>query len=214
MTDDYPYTDVVRDDILRMIPPDGQVVGSIGCGTAASEAVLVRSGRVVHGVDVSEAAIRTAGTRISTARVVGADDLDPFGRDSLDGLILADVLEHIPFAWQALSSFVKSVRPGGWVVISVPNMLYLESLYQILWKRDWPESGTGIFDRTHIQFMTSRRLNRWCAEAGLDIEKRYYRYDPNGPRRNLVSRIADRMSLGLLHEFCVYQIQLCCRRRR
>lgn len=210
----YHYSDVVRGDILQMIPADGTVLGSIGCGTAASEAILVKSGRIVHGVDVSADAVRIASPRLTTARVIDPDDRHPFENDSLDGLILADVLEHIPAAWDALGAFARSVRVGGWLVISVPNMLYLEALYQMLWKRDWPENDTGIFDRTHIQFMTARRLRRWCAHIGLEIERSCHRYDPNGPRRHRASRLLDKMTLGLLHDFCIYQIQICCRRIR
>ena len=29
----YVYGDVLRPDLLRVIPPDGQVIGSVGCGT-------------------------------------------------------------------------------------------------------------------------------------------------------------------------------------
>jgi SAM-dependent methyltransferase len=210
----YPYTDVCRDDILRMIPADGAILGSIGCGTAASEAVLVAKGRIVHGVDVSEGAIRIARGRLTTARVFDVNNGQPFARDSLDGLILADVLEHMPAAWDALRSFAECVRIGGWVVISVPNMLYLEALYHLIWRRDWPEKDTGIFDRTHIQFMTPRRLTRWCVAAGLETAKSYCRYDPNGPRRRRASRLLDRVTCGLLHDFCMYQIQVCCRRVR
>jgi 2-polyprenyl-3-methyl-5-hydroxy-6-metoxy-1,4-benzoquinol methylase len=211
----YPYTDVVRNDILRMVPEDGLVVGSIGCGTAATEAVLVKAGRVVHGVDVSAEAIQIAGARLTTARVIDVGERRPFSPDCrLDGLILADVLEHIPGAWDALRCYTETVSIGGWVIISTPNMLYLEALYQILWKRDWPENDTGIFDRTHIQFMTRRRLRRWCANAGLEVEQSYTRYDPNGPRRERASRLMDQLSLGLLHEFCTYQIQFRCRRIR
>ncbi len=208
----FPYTDVVREDILKMIPADGHVIGSIGCGTAASEAVLVNNGRIVHGVDISSDAIQIARARLTTARVIDVNDRHPFGPASLDGLILADVLEHIPAAWDALRLFAESVRIGGWVVISVPNMLYIEALYQFLWKRDWPENSTGIFDATHIQFITARRLKRWCANSGLEIEKSYCRYDPNGPRRHRASRLLDKMTFGLLHEFCIYQIQVLCRR--
>lgn len=197
-----------------MIPADGAIVGSIGCGTAASEAVLVTNGRIVHGVDVSADAVRVASGRLTTARVVDSNERQPFSEDSLDGLILADVLEHIPFAWNALRSFTRAVRIGGWVVISVPNMLYLEAIYQFLWRRDWPENSIGIFDRSHVQFMTRRRLMRWCADAGLEIERSYDSYDPNGPRRHRVSRLLDLMSFRLLHEFCTYQIQVRCRRTR
>jgi 2-polyprenyl-3-methyl-5-hydroxy-6-metoxy-1,4-benzoquinol methylase len=211
---DYPYSDVVRPDVLAMIPADGRIIGSIGCGAAATEAELVKNGRVVHGADVSAAAVRIASSRLTSARLIDAGSSQPFASDSLDGLILADVLEHLPRAWDALRSFTECVRVGGWLVISVPNMLYFGSLYQLLWKRDWPEAQTGIFDSTHIQFMTTRRLARWCANAGLTIEKTYGRYDPNGPRRTRAGRLVDSLSFGLLHEFCIFQIQIQCRRAR
>lgn len=210
----YPYSDVVRPDVLAMIPADGRVIGSIGCGAAATEAELVKSGRVVHGADVSAAAVRLAGTRLTSARLIDAGCTQPFAPGSLDGLILADVLEHLPAAWEALRTFTECVRVGGWLVISVPNMLYFGSLYQLLWKRDWPEMDTGIFDRTHIQFMTRRRLERWCANSGLEVEKTFGRYDPNGPRRTRAGQLLDKLSFGLLREFCIYQIQIQCRRTR
>lgn len=49
---EYVYADYVRQDILRMVPKDGLTIGSIGCGYGATEAVLVREGRQIHGVDV------------------------------------------------------------------------------------------------------------------------------------------------------------------
>src|SRR5256885_5844709 len=214
MVSDYPYSDVVREDVLRMIPGDGRVIGSIGCGTGATEAVLVKNQRTVHGVDASIDAIRIARDRLTTARVIDADDRQPFAPDSLDGLILADILEHMPAAWDALRSFTRSVRIDGWVVISVPNMLYLEALREILWNRDWPERSVGIFDRTHLQFMTKRRIERSCLASGLRIECSFDRYDPNGPRRYRISRLLDVLSFRLLHEFCTYQIQFRCRRAR
>ena len=54
----YVYSDVIRDDILSMIPSDGRVIGSIGCGYAKTEGILVSQGREVHGVDISPAQSR------------------------------------------------------------------------------------------------------------------------------------------------------------
>src|SRR5262245_56553273 len=118
----YGYLDEVREDILRLIPPDGKVIGSIGCGWGTTEAVLVQQGRQVHGVDISAEAISRAASRLTSARRIEPNDFSPFDPASLDGLILADVLEHIPAAWEALTSYAKAVKPGGWVAISVPNM--------------------------------------------------------------------------------------------
>jgi 2-polyprenyl-3-methyl-5-hydroxy-6-metoxy-1,4-benzoquinol methylase len=210
---DYPYGDDVRGDILRMIPPDGRVIGSIGCGYAATEAELVRAGREVHGVDVAAEAIAVAARRLTSARLVAPDDLRPFEPASLDGLILADVIEHIPRAWVALTAYAEAVKPGGWVVISVPNMRSVDVVQRFMIGGDWPEDRTGIFDATHLQNMSKRRLTRWCRTAGLEVEQWFDRYDPNGPRRYRFFRTADLLTLKLFHSWFMYQLQVRCRRK-
>ena len=208
----YQYGDAVRDDVLRMIPPDGEVIGSIGCGYAATEAQLVAEGRQVHGVDISEEPIRLAKTRLTSARVVRPGDRRLFEPVSLDGLILADVIEHIPQAWDALREFAAYVKPGGWVVISVPNMRNYVGLRTFILKGDWPEDPGGIFDRTHVQVLTHRRLDRWCRHANLPIEQWFDRYDPYGPRRLRFFRCIDLMTGKLFHSWWMYQLQVRCRR--
>ena len=207
------YPAWVREDILRMIPPDGRIVGSIGCGVGSTEAVLVKKGYEVHGVDIEPEAVEIAAKNLTTARVIAPDDLHPFAPESLDGLILADVIEHIPRAWEALCEFTRAVRPGGWVVISVPNMRSLEVLHEFMWKGDWPERETGIFDATHIQMMSKKRLKRWIAAAGLEAERWFDLYDPNGPRRSRFFRTLDAVTFRLIHSWCMYQLQVQCRKR-
>ena len=213
MASDYQYLDGLRPDILRMFPPDGKVIGSIGCGRAATEAPLVAEGREVHGVDVSEEAIETARTRLTSARVINANDERPFEDNSLDGLILADVLEHLPLAWLRLQSFVRAVKPGGWVAISVPNNRYVEALWTLVVTGEWPELPMGIFDQTHIQVMTHKRLDRWCHAAGLKKEAEFNSYHYQPVRRQF-SRALHHASFGLLKSFLMCQIQARYRRVR
>lgn len=202
----YQYLDHFRDDIYRMIPPDGSVIGAVGCGRARTESRLVEEGRVVHGVDVSAEAIEVAKQRLTSARVIAADDHSPFEVNALDGLILADVIEHIPMAWAALRSYSRMVKPGGWVVISVPNMRYFEALATFVIGGDWPEYTMGIFDRTHLQVMTHKRLMRWAGAAGLKVEREFDCYDFRFFRRN-VCRVMNVASLRLLKSFVNFEIQ-------
>lgn len=205
------YLDLPREDILRMVPADGQIIGSIGCSRGATEQVLVKQGREVHGVDVDSDAIDVAKTRLSSARVVEPDELRPFGEMKLDGLILADVIEHIPRAWEFLRQFAMSVKPGGWVIISVPNMRSPRVFSKLFLKGDWEEAPMGIFDSTHLQVMTRRRLLRWCDGAGL-VPERWF--DHPGPFKweRRVNRICDLLSLRLLHEFFTFEHQVVCRK--
>jgi 2-polyprenyl-3-methyl-5-hydroxy-6-metoxy-1,4-benzoquinol methylase len=205
----YAYLDGRRYDILGMIPSDGHSIGSIGCGMAWAEGQIVKEGRKVHGVDVSPIPIRVAAQRLTSARVISAEEREPFAPHSLDGLILADVLEHIPKAWVALESFVKSVRPGGWVVISVPNMRS-PLLLQFIIRGDWPERPSGIFDATHVQVLSRKRLERWCKQANLRIERWYDNYGP--PKYHFA--LADLVTLRRFHSWFCYQLQCVCRVER
>jgi SAM-dependent methyltransferase len=207
----YLYGDIPRHDLLRLIPKDGTIVGSVGCGTGMTEYELVKQGRLVHGVDVDPAAVEVAKSRLTSARVVPPSERAPFERESLDGLILADVIEHIPLAWEALSEFVKMVKPGGWVVISVPNMRYVEAVVRFVVLGDWPERPVGIFDQTHVQVMTHRRLKRWIKAAGLRPERWFTRYFPQGVRR-VLGVAGNWVTLGVFRHWFMFQIQVVCRR--
>jgi len=202
----YAYADEIREDLLRMIPADGRIIGSIGCGTGATEGELVKQGRQVHGVDIAPEAIAMARVRLSTARLIEPANHTPFDDASLDGLILADVIEHLPEAWMALKLYVKAVKPGGWVVISTPNMRSVKVITKFFVGGDWPEEKSGIFDSTHLQVMTRKRLIRWCDQAGLHIERWFDKYES---RRY---PWADWATLKLFHAWFTYQLQVLCRR--
>lgn len=206
MQPSYEYLDFPRCDILRMIPRDGVVIGSVGCGRGATEARLVSEGRKVHGVDVSEEAIGTARTRLTTARVVHPDEPAPFEVGSLDGLILADVIEHLPHAWDRLRLLALAVRPGGWVVISVPNMQSLDVLFQLAAKGDWPEHPLGVFDASHLQVMTYKRVKRWSHSAGLELDCWFDSYDYRFLRRN-VYRVLNMATGRLFRGLFCFEVQ-------
>jgi SAM-dependent methyltransferase len=46
----------------------------------------------------------------------------PFGDGSFDAVTLLDVLEHIPDDAAAAAEALRVVRPGGWVLVSSPNL--------------------------------------------------------------------------------------------
>jgi 2-polyprenyl-3-methyl-5-hydroxy-6-metoxy-1,4-benzoquinol methylase len=209
MIPSYEYPDVVRNDILQMIPSDGQVIGSIGCGWAATEAILVQQGRQVHGVDVCAQAIEVAATRLTSARLVEPKTSPLFPPDSLDGLILADVIEHIPSAWLALAEFARCVRPGGWIIISVPNMRSIHTIREWWIGGDWPERPYGIFDATHLQVMSKKRLVRWCDGAGLQVERWFDKYKED---RRQILHLLDLATFRCFHFWLTFQLQVRCRR--
>jgi len=202
----YHYHDVFREDIYDLVPPDGTEIATFGCGRAKTEERLVHEGRMVYGFDISEEAIATAKTRLSSAQRIEPGNYSPMPRHSVDGLILADVIEHLPDGKEALAALSDMVRPGGWVAISVPNMRYYGAVWTYLVGGDWPEQSVGLFDRTHLQFMTHKRLDRWAREAGLQREYVRNCYYFTFIRRN-IERVLDRASFGLMKSFLYLEVE-------
>lgn len=55
-------------------------------------------------------------------KVVNALDLVPeFGDDAFDVVICCDTLEHIDHFWLALAEMKSIIRPGGYLLITVPD---------------------------------------------------------------------------------------------
>lgn len=207
----YSYADRVRQIILQLIPEDGRIIGSVGCGYAATEGELVKQGRIVHGVDINAEAVEVAKSRITSARVVKPDEECPFEPGQLDGLILADVLEHMPQAWLTLTRYARCVRPGGWVIISVPNMRSIKVVFEFALLGDWPEEKAGIYDSTHVQVMSRKRLRRWCRSAGLEPEIEAGTFLLLGYKQ-LLLRGLNALSFGLLQDWFTLQLLVRCRR--
>jgi SAM-dependent methyltransferase len=91
----------------------------VGAGTGANLPVLreIGVGRVVA-CDVSVDALRHSGGLTAVARADAARL--PFRSGSIDLLLAADVIEHLDDDGAALREFVRVLRPGGHLVLTVP----------------------------------------------------------------------------------------------
>jgi hypothetical protein len=94
-----------------------------------------------------------------------------------------------------------------------PNNRYLEALIPFVIGGDWPEYPMGIFDQTHVQVMTHKRLDRWCRAAGLKREAEFDLYDFDFVRRN-VYRAINLATLRIFKSFLTFEVQARYRRVR
>jgi len=93
----------------------------------------------------------------------------PFAVASFDVVVCADILEHLPDPLVALSSAARLVRPGGAVVISVPNVANWQARLRLL-RGVWRYEPTGLFDTGHLRFLTRDTLFELVAASGLTVE--------------------------------------------
>ena len=134
------------------------------------------------------------------------DDLGSF-----DCVIAADVLEHLRDPDTVLASAAALLEPGGTAVVSLPNVRYWETLWQVGVRGTWPRRAEGIFDATHLRWFTSRDAHELMDRAGVPVEQvsPQYRLKPGDWRTAAQAR---RLRWTPLRPFLVFQYVLAGRR--
>ncbi|MBI5757353.1 MAG: class I SAM-dependent methyltransferase [Planctomycetales bacterium] len=104
----------------------GARVLDVGCGRGVLLRSMADCGLEVHGTDISPAAVQGVDSR-AAIRIVPclADAAYPTG--FFDQVILWHVLEHLPDPRETLVEIERVLKPGGRVVVAVPNFSSLQS---------------------------------------------------------------------------------------
>jgi len=111
--------------INRMKPEKGRLL-DIGTGTGAFLEVARKSGWDVCGVEPSDMAARSARNK-GLDILERIDDLDT--NSSFDVITLWHVLEHLPDLKEAVQKIKLLLKPGGVLIIAVPNHLSYDAKY-------------------------------------------------------------------------------------
>jgi 2-polyprenyl-3-methyl-5-hydroxy-6-metoxy-1,4-benzoquinol methylase len=130
------------EEFSRHLPTTGTIL-DVGCGYGyvANYLSLESSGRQVVGNDIAtdrlQVAQRTVGNRRNITFVLS--DSRNLKLGGLDGVILADVLHHIPYAdqEQILADLFDKLKPGGVLVMretdKKPRLRYFLCNYLLEW---------------------------------------------------------------------------------
>ena len=83
-----------------------------------------------------------------------------------DAVICGDLLEHLRDPWKTVQNLCRITRPGGRLIISVPNVMHISNLYGMLREGNWAYEAQGIRDRTHLRFFTQRTARELVEQGG------------------------------------------------
>jgi SAM-dependent methyltransferase len=156
---DEPTVDAILDTL-----PLGDALDA-ACGTGRFSARLAARGHRVVGIDGSAGMLERARTKVPGAdfRVGKLDDL-PVPDASVDLVLCALALSHVPDLAPVLAEFARVVRPGGHVVIDDVSheLVYLGSVVKAL----GPEPGlVATFRHTPGDYL------RAALAAGLQVRR-------------------------------------------
>jgi 2-polyprenyl-3-methyl-5-hydroxy-6-metoxy-1,4-benzoquinol methylase len=174
----YRYFEDVNWGLLRLWNGrSGLHVLDVGCGFAATSERIAQLGNRVVGVEESADAVVVARTRLAEVVQLDlqqfADVESALGGRRFDVIILADVLEHLPWPTGVLRKYASLLKDDGVVLISLPNV-GLWSVRLSLAFGSFQYDDTGVLDRTHLRFFTRSSARAMIDDAGLESLRRTY----------------------------------------
>ncbi|HTV40886.1 MAG TPA: class I SAM-dependent methyltransferase [Candidatus Sulfotelmatobacter sp.] len=161
--------DELKDGTVRLL--------EAGCGSASN----IRFGENVRitGIDISKKQLER--NSVLDERILGDIQSYPFKPESFDAIVCWDVLEHLPQPKRALRQFARAVKPGGIVILKLPNVLSVKGLitkffphyfhvlaYRYFYgNKDAGKEDTAPF-KTFLRFsIAADAIKRFCAGDGL-----------------------------------------------
>jgi ubiquinone/menaquinone biosynthesis C-methylase UbiE len=170
--------------------PQSGVWLDIGCGTGTFSRALAAAGRRVVGIDGAPTMIAEANCLAESSglseqvsfRIERNLEQLPFRDGEFDGCICFSVLEYLENPESACREMARVVKPGGTIIISVPNKDAL--LRRLARMSPWSktESGDLAYIR-HSKFeLAAGSAEAWFRSAGLMVKSRLT-FDPLIPRQ-------------------------------
>lgn len=218
---DLTYYTHVRTDIISMMVARGLTSGmeilEVGCGAGATlarlKSIIPEAG--VYGIeyDVSAAGLARhfADVLCADVETLTAGDLLFEGKvRGYDCIILGDVLEHLHRPEKVLQKIRKVLKPEGYIVASLPNVMHYSVMLPLLQRGLFTYTDAGILDRTHLHMYTRTEIIRLFRDAGMVVERIGCTTlgEVDGETDRLIDKMAEFMLEKDKSQFLAYQYLL------
>lgn len=167
------YYASLRPEMAALLPQPVGAILDVGCGLGVFARSLRDRGlaKEVWGIEINREAADAA--RKVLDKVLEGDVsrlMSELPHQFFDAVYFNDSLEHMEDPYSVLREIKRHLKPGGYVMASLPNVRYIRNLFELLFKKDWKYQDHGVLDRTHLRFFTQKSARRMFEEAGLVVE--------------------------------------------
>lgn len=187
----------------RMLGLLGNAAGrmlDVGCGCGAMLAAGRALGLDACGLDISPVAVEQARGRVPGADVrVGPAEELPFGDGEFDLVTCMGSLEHVAGPRQAVREMRRVVRPGGRLLLVVPNSRYFA--IPVVRVRQFLFPGLSQPVERHSSLGSWRRLFEACDLAVTDVHADNRLYLPGRLLPWLHESVGRLLPLGASYQF-------------
>ena len=177
----------------------GNTVLDVGCGNGHLLYQLRHRFKKLVGLEYSAHRLEQAKLNLSDNAFVpvlgSAEDMSEIASLSVDCIVSADTIEHVPDVYPAAAELFRVLRPGGILVINTPNIAFIKKRMLLLMGRfpstSQKNEGLGsdiLFDGGHLHYFTFRSLSLLLERAGFVIEQSIG-FGKLGPLHNIHPRL-------------------------
>jgi SAM-dependent methyltransferase len=148
----------------------------VGCGIGLYTAAFRRETPYVFGVELEHGRALEARSRAAGVAQAAGERL-PFVDAVFDVVFSHEVLEHVSDDRQCLEELIRVARPGGRIVVFVPNRLYPFETHGVFWRGRYHFGNVPLVNwlprelrhqlAPHVRAYSSRDLR--CLVAGLPV---------------------------------------------
>ncbi len=195
--------------VRRWADPAGGRVLDVGCGVGMYTAAFLRATPHVFGVEVeAERAREARGRAAGVTQAVG--ERLPFADGSFDLVFSHEVLEHVADDRACAVEMARVTRPGGRIVIFVPNRLYPFETHGVFWRGRYRFGNVPLVNylpdvlrrrlAPHVRAYTARGLQRLFTGLPVRLLHRttiYPGYDKLAARSPLLARLVRAVTYAL-----------------
>ena len=167
----------IRYEVAEHVVSGKHRVLDVGCASGVFGEYLKQQGCAseVIGIEIDALAAKEASTKLDRVLranlnlVTVVDVLSDFDKASFDYIICADVLEHLIDPWTVLADLTRFLKPGGRLVVSLPNIQHWSVWMPLILTGRWEYCEAGILDRTHLRFFTRASSQELIRRANLKL---------------------------------------------
>lgn len=165
-----------EEEIFQRFISKGDLVVDYGCGPADRYSGFIEQlGAAYRGFDISRVAVEEGCNNGKDVKLLTDDGQTSCANNEADAAVCLEVLEHLLKPSRAVSELARIIKPGGLVILSVPNagvwMARMEFLLTgFLCPNGMPKNcRSEPWDDPHIRFFTVKTLSRLVEASGFDV---------------------------------------------